>query len=167
MATGVILRTGNVFLGTRCRIGLLGAVSVSLSQRDPAVWADSLWWKPGCIWGSGDSGGQCFPPFEQDFWHFLPQCCTSWGVWWDGCVRWASRGVKLWLDDGVQRLCLVPSTLHFLETAASGGGISWVGRSCSFNSSRWRQAVMLEWNCSFWLKPVSPDFKTCMCFLLV
>lgn len=45
------------------------------------------------------------------------------GVWWDGCVRWASRGVKLWLDDGVQRLCLVPSTLYFLETAASGGGI--------------------------------------------
>lgn len=44
------------------------------------------------------------------------------GVWWDGCARWASRGVKLWLDEGAQRLCLVPSTLYFLETIASGGG---------------------------------------------
>lgn len=43
-------------------------------------------------------------------------------MWWDGCVRWASRGVKLWLDDGAQSLCLVPSTLYFLETTASGGG---------------------------------------------
>lgn len=73
------MRTGNVFLGTWCRIGWLGTVSVSLSQIDPAVWADSLWWKPGCTWGAGDSGGQCFPQFEQDFWHFLPQCYPSWG----------------------------------------------------------------------------------------
>lgn len=70
----------------------------------------------------GDQGtmvDNVFLSLNKAFCHSVIQ---AGGVWWDGCVRWASRGVKLWLDDGAQGLCLVPSTLYFLKTIASGGG---------------------------------------------
>ena len=62
-------------------------------------------------------------------------------LWWDGCggmvvVWWATRGVKLWLDAGAQRSCLVGSALPGDGSKWRIAGICRFRRSCSFNSNR-------------------------------
>lgn len=61
-------------------------------------------------------------------------------LWWEGCgmvvVWWATRGVKLWLDDGAWRLCLVGSTLPGIGSKGRIAGVCHIRRSCSFNRNR-------------------------------
>lgn len=146
------MRTGNVFLGTWSRRRWPGTVSMNLVWINPACPSRFTLVKTCLDLRMRGEQWTSFPSVLTRLWALPPTGLFKLG----GCggmvvVWWATRGVKLWLDDGAQRSCLVGSAL-------SGGGSKWriagvchVRRSCLFNSNRWRHPVILELNCSFWL----------------